>query len=107
MISEDQFELTDLIEVDRIIHEPARAAILAVLMGVESADFKFLLEMTQLTKGNLSVHAKKLQEADYIRIEKSFLNNYPHTEYRLTKKGKTAFRAYIKRLKWLTEEVGK
>ena len=102
---ENQFELTDLIEVDRILHEPARAAIMAVLMGVESADFKFLLEMTQLTKGNLSVHAKKLQEADYIRIEKSFQNNYPHTEYRVTKKGKAVFREYIKRLKWLTEAV--
>ena len=102
---ENQFELTDLIEVDRILHEPARAAIMAVLMGVESADFKFLLEMTQLTKGNLSVHAKKLQEADYIRIEKSFQNNYPHTEYRVTKKGKAAFQEYIKRLKWLTEAV--
>jgi DNA-binding transcriptional ArsR family regulator len=104
---EDQFELTDLIEVDRIIHEPARAAIMAVLMGVESADFKFLLEMTQLTKGNLSVHAKKLQEAGYIRIEKSFQNNYPHTEYRVTKKGKAALRVYIKKLKWLTESVEK
>ena len=101
----DGVELTDLIEVDRIIHEPARAAIMAVLMGVESADFKFLLEMTQLTKGNLSVHAKKLQEANYINIEKSFRNNYPHTEYRVTKKGKVAFRAYIKKLKWLTEAV--
>jgi DNA-binding transcriptional ArsR family regulator len=100
-------ELSDLIEVDRLIHEPARAAILAVLMGVVSADFKFLLEMTQLTKGNLSVHAKRLQEAGYISIEKSFQENYPHTEYRLTKKGKAAFRAYIEKLKWLTEAVEK
>jgi DNA-binding MarR family transcriptional regulator len=103
----DGIELTDLIEVDRIIHEPARAAIMAVLMGVESADFKFLLEMTQLTKGNLSIHAKKLQEANYINIEKSFQNNYPHTEYRLTRKGRAAFRTYLKKLKWLTEEVEK
>ncbi|NIM95415.1 MAG: ArsR family transcriptional regulator [Anaerolineales bacterium] len=102
---EDQIDLTDLIEVDRAIHEPARAAIMAVLMGVESADFKFLIKMTQLTKGNLSVHAKKLHEAGYITIEKSFQNNYPHTEYRVTKEGKTAFRAYIKKLKWLTKAV--
>lgn len=104
-MTEDQVELTDWIEVDRILHEPARAAIMAVLMGVESADFKFLLELTQLTKGNLSVHAKKLQEADYISIEKSFRNNYPHTEYRITKNGKRAFQAYIKKLKWLTQAV--
>jgi len=102
MKGRDQIELTELIEVDRLVHEPARAAIMAVLMGVESADFKFLLEMTQLTKGNLSVHAKKLQEAEYIIIAKSFQNNYPHTEYRLTKEGRAAFRAYIQKLKWLT-----
>jgi DNA-binding MarR family transcriptional regulator len=107
MKSKDQIEFTDLIEIDRLIHEPARAAIMAVLMGVETADFKFLLEMTHLTKGNLSIHAKKLQEADYINIEKSFQNNYPHTEYSLTKKGKAAFRVYIKQIKWLTETVEK
>ena len=94
---EDQIELADWMEVDRILHEPARAAIMAVLMGVESADFKFLLELTQLTKGNLSIHAKKLREADYIKIIKSFRNNYPHTEYRVTKKGESAFQAYIKK----------
>jgi DNA-binding transcriptional ArsR family regulator len=107
MKDSDQIELTDLIEVDRLVHEPARAAIMAVLMGVESADFKFLLEMTQLTKGNLSVHAKKLQEAEYIIISKSFQNNYPHTEYSLTKEGRAAFRVYIQKLKWLTEVVEK
>ena len=107
MKTRGQIELTDLIEVDRLIHEPARAAIMAVLIGVESADFKFLLEMTQLTKGNLSVHAKKLQEAGYILIKKSFQNNYPHTEYRLTKDGRAAFQAYIQKLKWLTEAVTK
>jgi DNA-binding MarR family transcriptional regulator len=102
-----QIELTDLIEVDRLLHEPARAAIMAVLMGAETVDFKFLLEMTQLTKGNLSVHAKKLHEAAYISMEKSFQNNYPHTEYSITKKGKMAFESYIKKLRWLTEIVGK
>jgi DNA-binding MarR family transcriptional regulator len=105
MKPEDGSELTKLIEVDRILHEPARAAIMAVLMGVESADFKFLLGMTHLTKGNLSVHAKKLQKAGYIRIEKSFQNNYPHTEYSLTKNGKAAFRMYIEKLKWLTDAL--
>jgi DNA-binding transcriptional ArsR family regulator len=98
-------ELRDLVEVDRIIHEPARAAIMAVLYGVESADFKFLLETTQLTKGNLSVHARKLEGAEYLTIEKSFLENYPHTEYRLTKKGRTAFRAYVNKLQLLSKAL--
>lgn len=102
----EQFDLSELIEVDRTIHEPARAAILAVLFGVESADFKFLLETTQLTKGNLSVHARKLEAAKYLTIEKSFQDNYPHTEYRLTKKGRAAFKAYVEKLKWLAKAVG-
>ena len=101
-----QFDLSELVEVDRIIHEPARAAIMAVLYGVESADFKFLLEMTQLTKGNLSVHARKLQSADYLTIEKSFQNNYPHTKYRMTRLGRAAFRAYVNKIKWLSKAVG-
>jgi DNA-binding transcriptional ArsR family regulator len=101
-----QFDLSELVEVDRIIHEPARAAIMAVLYGVESADFKFLLEMTQLTKGNLSVHARKLQSADYLTIEKSFQNNYPHTRYRMTRLGRAAFRAYVNKIKWLSKAVG-
>jgi DNA-binding transcriptional ArsR family regulator len=98
-------DLSQLVEVDRTIHEPARAAILAVLYGVESADFKFLLETTQLTKGNLSVHARKLQAANYLTIEKSYLNNYPHTRYRMTKLGKSAFRAYVEKIKWLSKAV--
>jgi DNA-binding transcriptional ArsR family regulator len=105
MRSEKRFDLSELVEVDRIIHEPARAAIMAVLYGVESADFKFLLETTQLTKGNLSVHARKLANAEYLNIEKSFQNNYPHTEYRLTKKGRAAFRAYVEKIKWLSKAV--
>jgi DNA-binding transcriptional ArsR family regulator len=105
MKPEQALDLSQLVEVDRIIHEPARAAILAVLYGVESADFKFLLETTQLTKGNLSVHARKLQAAKYLTIEKSFLNNYPHTRYRMTKLGKTAFRAYVEKIKWLSKAV--
>lgn len=98
-------ELAELVEVDRVIHEPARAAIMAVLYGVQSADFKFLLETTRLTKGNLSVHGRKLQAADYLEIEKSFRNNYPYTEYRLTKKGRAAFRAYVSKLKLLSKAL--
>jgi DNA-binding transcriptional ArsR family regulator len=103
MEQSEHLELRELVEVDRIIHEPARAAIMAVLYGVKSADFKFLLETTQLTKGNLSVHARKLQGAGYLTIEKSFRNNYPYTEYRLTKKGKAAFKAYVNKLKLLSK----
>jgi DNA-binding transcriptional ArsR family regulator len=102
---DDRLELSKLIEVDRTIHEPARAAIMAVLYGVKSADFKFLLETTQLTKGNLSVHARKLAGAEYLTITKSFRNNYPYTEYSLTKKGKAAFKAYVNKLELLSKAL--
>lgn len=105
MAGGERLELSELVEVDRIIHEPARAAIMAVLYGVQSADFKFLLETTQLTKGNLSVHTRKLQGAEYLTIKKSFHNNYPHTEYSLTKKGRAAFKSYVNKLKLLSDAL--
>ena len=83
-----------LTDVNRLIHEPSRMAILAVLQSVESADFKFLLNMTGLTKGNLSRHASKLEDAGYIAIDKEFEGKVPHTEYRLTAKGRSAFKTY-------------
>lgn len=99
-------ELHELTEVDRLIHEPARMAIMAVLYGVESAGFKFLLNMTGLTKGNLSAHASKLEEADYVTIEKRFRGKVPYTEYRLTKQGRAAFKAYRAKLKWMVKALG-
>lgn len=103
MQADQNLDLKKLVEVDRIIHEPARTIIMAVLYGVETADFKFLLNMTNLSKGNLSIQTRKLQEVAYLTIDKSFKNNYPHTEYRLTKKGRVAFKAYMEKLKWLSK----
>ncbi len=84
--------------LDRIIHEPARLMIMALLSTVESADFLFLLKESSLTKGNLSVHLSRLEEAGYIQMQKTFRGKMPHTEYRLTKKGKSAFDEYRKSL---------
>ncbi len=84
--------------LDRIIHEPARLMIMALLSSVESADFLFLLKESGLSKGNLSVQLSRLEEAGYIQIEKTFRGKIPHTEYRLTKKGRSAFDEYRKSL---------
>ncbi len=84
----------DLLEVDRVIHEPARLAIMAVLAACESADFVYLRNTTSMTQGNLSAHLRKLEEAGYISIEKSFQNNKPNTLCRLTEKGSAAFKQY-------------
>lgn len=105
MLMDEHIDLSDVVDIDRVVHEPARAAIMAVLYGVASADFKYLLRATKLTKGNLSVHARKLQAAEYVKITKSFQDNYPHTEYNLTRKGRKAFRQYVKRLKSISNAV--
>lgn len=80
--------------VDRIVHEPARLAVLTYLSLVESADFVFLMRTTGLTWGNLSSHLAKLEEAGYVKIEKEFLRKKPHTMIRLTDRGRNALRTY-------------
>ncbi len=90
--------LQDLSGLDRLIHEPARLMIMALLSSVESADFLFLLKESGLTKGNLSVHLSRLEEAGYLQMQKTFRGKMPHTEYRLTKKGRSAFDEYRKSL---------
>ena len=84
--------------LDRVIHEPARLILVALLSSVESADFLFLLKQSNLTKGNLSVQLSRLEEAGYVHIKKTFRGKIPHTEYRLTERGKSAFDHYRKSL---------
>jgi len=84
--------------LDRIIHEPARLTIVALLAGVEQADFLWLLNESRLTKGNLSSHLSKLEEAGYVEIEKTYRGKTPLTLVRLTEAGRSAFRAYKKSL---------
>jgi DNA-binding transcriptional ArsR family regulator len=88
--------LRNLSDLDRVIHEPARLLLVALLSSVESADFLFLLKESGLTKGNLSVHLSRLEEAGYLRVEKTFRGKIPHTEFRLTSKGRSAFDQYRK-----------
>lgn len=99
--------LQSLSNLDRVIHEPARLMLVAILSTVESADFLFLLKESGLTKGNLSVHLSRLEEAGYLQIEKSFRGKMPHTEYRLTAKGKSAFDEYRKSLNQILKEKKK
>lgn len=84
----------DLTSVDKLIHEPARLAAIAILDTVESADFLYLQKATGLTKGNLSVHLQKLEEAGLIEIQKTFQGKYPRTLCKLTVKGKEDFGKY-------------
>ena len=91
-------ELRSLTELDRLIHEPARLLIVTILSTVESADFLFLQRETELTKGNLSAHLSKLEEAGYLQIEKTFKGKLPLTVCKLTASGKKAFAQYRQQL---------
>jgi DNA-binding transcriptional ArsR family regulator len=81
-------DLRSVTELDRLIHEPARLLILTILSTVASADFLFLQRETGLTKGNLSAHLSKLEEAGYVKIEKTFKGKLPLTVCKLTPAGK-------------------
>jgi len=98
-------DLRFLSGVDRLIHEPSRSIILAILCAVESADFLYLQRETGLTKGNLSVHLSKLEEAGYVSIEKTYRGKIPMTLCRMTKSGRQAFETYRKQLKQFVENT--
>jgi DNA-binding MarR family transcriptional regulator len=98
-------DLRSLADVNRLIHEPSRSVILAILTVVESADFLYLQRETGLTKGNLSVHLSKLEEAGYITIEKTYRGKIPLTLCRITGEGRKAFDAYRNQLKLFVENT--
>jgi DNA-binding MarR family transcriptional regulator len=81
-------------DVDRVIHEPARYQIMALLSVVDNADFLFLLTRTGLTRGNLSSHVSKLETAGYVTITKQFVDKIPRTLYEITPWGREAFGEY-------------
>jgi DNA-binding MarR family transcriptional regulator len=83
-------------QLDRMIHNPGRLAIMAVLAGCEKADFTYLEKTTELNKGTLSKHLSALEEAGYIEIEKRFKGKLPNTSARLTAQGRKAFKHYRK-----------
>jgi len=87
-------DLRSLTELDRLIHEPARLLIVTILSTVESADFLFLQRETELTKGNLSAHLSRLENAGYVNIEKTFKGKLPLTVCKLTEAGRDAFDGY-------------
>jgi DNA-binding transcriptional ArsR family regulator len=80
------------------VHEPGRLAILTVLSSVNHADFTFLLQVTGLTKGNLSSHLSKLEAAGLLRIDKRFVHKKSHTSAALTKLGRQRIDAHWKQL---------
>jgi DNA-binding MarR family transcriptional regulator len=84
--------------LDPLLHSQLRLAIVSILVTVEEAEFSFLKEKTNATAGNLSVQIDKLQEAKYIKVEKTFKGKYPLTKCAITEKGLKAFEEYVNAL---------
>ena len=87
--------LADLGRIDEVIHGRMRLGIMVYLADVETADFTELKTVLEATQGNLSVHLKKLEEAGYVAIDKSFKDNKPLTRVSITADGRRAFAAYL------------
>ena len=88
-------------DLDRLIHERIRLGIVSALAVNRSLTFNELKALLKTTDGNLSVHARKLEEADYILCEKSFDGRLPKTEYRLTAAGRKALERYLNHMEAL------
>ena len=87
--------LADLGRIDDVIHGRMRLGIMVYLSDVDSADFTELKTVLEATQGNLSVHLRKLEEAGYVVIAKSFRDNKPLTRVSITQTGRRAFAAYL------------
>ena len=85
--------------LDPVLHNQLRLAVVSLLVGVESAEFNFILEKTGATRGNLSVQLTNLKEAGYIAVTKSYRDNYPLTTCKLTPKGVKSFETYVEAIK--------
>jgi DNA-binding transcriptional ArsR family regulator len=98
-------DIQSLAEVDRLIHEPARLMIVAILSAVESVDFLYLQRETGLSRGNLSSHLSKLEEAGYLKIVKTYRGKIPLTVCQLTEPGRKAFKDYRRQIKRFVEDT--
>jgi len=92
-------------DIDKLVHEPARYLILANLYVLDSADFLFVMRQTGLTRGNLSSHMSRLEDAGYIEIVKDYIGKKPHTMLRLTPTGRSSFEDYRKRMQAMLDSV--
>ena len=92
-------------DLDRLIHERVRLGIVSALAVNATLSFNELKQLLEVTDGNLSVHARKLEEAGYVSCRKSFEGRVPHTEYALTEEGRRALRRYLDHMETLIRVV--
>jgi DNA-binding MarR family transcriptional regulator len=92
-------QIRSLAELDRVIHEPGRLMLVALLFAVDRSDFLYLLHETGMNKGTLSSHLSKLEEAGYVEVSKTYRGKVPQTLLRLTTSGRKAFEQYRRKLR--------
>jgi DNA-binding transcriptional ArsR family regulator len=92
-------DLEGFLTLDRVVHEPARLVILTVLAQAEEVEFRFLESVSGLTKGNLSSHISKLEDAGYLVVNKFFRGKVPATSLKITRSGRSALKKYREQLK--------
>ena len=98
-------KIKPLKSLDKLIHEKGRMGIMALLAGSQELSFSEIKNLLEMTDGNLSVSLKKLQNAGYIDISKSFLNNKPLTLCRMTDTGRKRFKEYVETLEEIVKET--
>ncbi len=91
--------------LDRLVHERIRLGIVSALAAEEAMSFADLKKVLRTSDGNLSVHARKLEEAGYIKVSKGFEDRKPKTEYRLTAKGRRALEHYLEQMEAILSEA--
>jgi DNA-binding MarR family transcriptional regulator len=101
----DIFE--EMAGLDKLLHEPARLAILTALSSCQSADYTFLQRITGMTQGNLSGHLTKLEEARLVQIDKQFVEKRPNTVVSITPEGRTAIEQHWQQLQRLRDSAQK
>jgi len=97
--------MTSHSDINRLVHEPARLSILANLSVLDFADFIYLMNATGLTRGNLSSHLSKLEDAGYVTVEKTFEGKTPRTLLMLSGPGRAALKEYREQMQALLREL--
>jgi DNA-binding MarR family transcriptional regulator len=92
-------------DIDKTVHEPARLMILSILYVIDSADFVFLHNLSGLTRGNFSTHISRLEEAEYIKVKKEFVDRKPTTIYSISAAGQNALEGYREMMKKILAEL--
>ena len=95
------------VDLDRVIHERVRLAIVSALAGAPALTFNELKALLEITDGNLSVHARKLEEAGFVACDKTFVDRVPRTEYRLTPTGRRALEHYLQHMEAIIKATRK